>query len=883
MNMNTRHLSAAIATALLCLAPAAAYSQELDFDEFAETDETSVEPGQETTKKETKESAGVVVSGDVELGGQIVSLEGNSSKFNEYKDDEDNIYLNRLHLGIDDSRNGRYFDFRGTRLTRDDQKMFAEFGQFRDRDDASFTGWRANIDWRETPHLLSNSARTPYDFLGDGTYRVARGIVDAIQISNIDNASSWTAPNAGPGLAGEDLRIASILAGAVHPIALGTQRETGTFGFDLFFSERTKARLEFKLDDKNGNIVTGAPIGDRPPRTINAQLPEPIDYTTSDFKLSLEHYDNRFHIDASYLYSMFENDIESLTWNSLFHAPDFFCAGITACAGATDFDRIRQGTTTAYATTGTIALSPDNTYQSFAVNGGVKLPWNSHLNTSFAYGIMRQDEDLLPFATSDFGGTQTPDALPRAEADAKIDTLMFNAVYSVNPMRRLSLQVHYRYYDLNNKTDQEVWRGNTQDSSSRSFKSERINIAYDLEQENIGADLSYYLGKAGTLKFSYDNEQKTRPQREVVETDEDIYKITYRVRPANWANLMAKYTRAERGGTPYNGEITDQSYGYDPFAQQTQADNPLLGFSNAPGLRKFDVTDRDKDAIDVSLGFVPTQALSVNLSYNYQKQNYDSEILSTINTWDTVTRTFVDAFVDPTQLGLLGDRSRRYALDVGFAPSEDWNLSGFYSREELDIDQRGRFLDENNRLNGVGGTIVAGTKDWQDTTGANIWNAAIDDHTDTVGLDANLTAMEGKLVFAAGFSHSRGVVDIDYSAGANIAEDDTTSRRNFAEWVSPPDVHFKTNAFTFQAHYAITDRLTVGLRYLFEIYRVRDWQQQATSEHQNALSENFVADQDPETAGTSQDRAGSRLVLLDDILAPNYDAHVGLVTLRYRW
>ncbi|MDT8320598.1 MAG: hypothetical protein RQ826_08740, partial [Xanthomonadales bacterium] len=36
-------------------------------------------------------------------------------------------------------------------------------------------------------------------------------------------------------------------------------------------------------------------------------------------------------------------------------------------------------------------------------------------------------------------------------------------------------------------------------------------------------------------------------------------------------------------------------------------------------------------------------------------------------------------------------------------------------------------------------------------------------------------------------------------------------------------------------------------------------------------------------AGTSQDHPGSRLVLLDDLLAPDYGAHVGLITARYRW
>jgi hypothetical protein len=53
---------------------------------------------------------------------------------------------------------------------------FRSFGsQFR-----SLKGWSVDLDWSETAHLLSNSARTPYDFLGNGVYRVAGAIVDNV-------------------------------------------------------------------------------------------------------------------------------------------------------------------------------------------------------------------------------------------------------------------------------------------------------------------------------------------------------------------------------------------------------------------------------------------------------------------------------------------------------------------------------------------------------------------------------------------------------------------------------------------------------------------------------------------------------------------------------
>jgi MtrB/PioB family decaheme-associated outer membrane protein len=860
--MKKRFLISVCSASIISLTPEILLAQGFDLSE----------PEELSTQEQKSER--FVLSGEFELGGQIVDLDVNSSKFNEYKDDESDAYLNRLYFGVDDSETGRYFDFRGRKISRNDQEFYVEFGSFGAPGSDSSTGWSVDFAWNETPHLLSNSAATPYDLIGGGEYRVARGIVDAIQINNIDNASSWTAADAGPGLAGEDLRIAGVLADSVHLTDLGTQRKTGTLGINFAFSKRTKVRFEFQTDEKDGSIVTGAAIGDRPPRSAAVQLPEPIDHQTYNAKLSLEHVGEKYNIDASYVFSKFENDIDTMTWNSLFFAPGFFTAG------ATDYDGVRIGKSTLYATTGAIALAPDNTYHNVTVNGGMILPWNSRLSASFAYGRMKQDDDLLPFATSDFGGTQTPFDLPRTSAEAKIETLMFNTTYAINPTPRMSVQLHYRYYDLDNQTEQDLWRGNTQDSSSRSFKSERLNIAYDLRRQDFDVNLSYYLGRAGTLGFAFERDELKRPQREVRKTHENNFIASYRTKPVKYATFNAKYTKAIRDGSPYNSEITDLSQGFDALVVAGDHDNVLLGFANAPALRKFDVSDRERDKVDVSLGFQPSHKLAVNLSYNYRKDDYGDrdEISDTLTTWDSDLLDFVTVSIDPTQLGLLESKSNLYMADINFQPSDKLNLSAFYSREELKSAQRGRFLDENNRLN----NIAAG-KDWQDTTGDFIWDADFEDTTDTLGVAILFKPIKDKLDLKGDFSHSRGVVDINYVAGAQIAEDDTTSFKDWSEWSSPPDVKFKTNTVTFNMNYAISERLSLGLKYLFETYRVTDWQQQATGAHQTVLNEYYVADQDPETAGTSQDRAGSRLVRLGGILAPSYDAHVGVITLRYSW
>ena len=857
--MKSKTLHSLIGTLLLFLGSGTLLAQDLLEEEFAEESEPER----------------YAISLDVEVGGQVVDKDSDSSKFNEYRDNDTDALINKAYLSIDDTETGRYLDFRGHRLSRADQDLHLDVGLS--------DMWRLDFDYNSTPHLLSNSARTPYDYLGGGRYRVAGGIVDDIQIFSIDDARTWTAPDAGPGGYGEDSRIAKVLRDSVHLIDLGMQRDTGTFGVNFYFDDRTSARFEYQRDDKDGSILTGLAIGDRPPRTMALQLPEPVDYTTDNFKFSIERFGDAYAVDLAYQYSRFENDVDTLTWNSLFHAPNFNCAAIPACAGATDYDRIRANAnligyrSTEYATDGALALSPDNTYQNVTLNGSYRLPWwSSRLSASFVYADMEQDEALLPFATSNFGGTLP--ALPRATADAQIDTTMVNVNWNGNPLQSLNVNLRYRYYDMNNDTPQAAWFGTTQDTDSYAYLSQRYNVAYDMEQNNFGAELSYYLGKMGALGFTYDRDEIDRPHREVETTEEDRFTFAYRVNPIDWASIRAEYTLSDRDGSPYNSEITDQSFAYSIVVNAAQPNNPLLGFSNHPSLRKYDVADRDQDEFKLSLNLMPVEGLSVNFSYDHTSNDYGGAIADSINTWDSVALAFVNAFVDPTQLGLLDDEINRYAVEVNYAPTDNLNLYGYYSREELNSNQRGRYLNEDNRINNINGN-----KDWQDTDGSEIWAADMNDDTDTFAFGVNYKAMEDKLDLNADFSHSNGNVVTVYSAGASMVEDDTTSIHNHAEWSSPPDVEFESNALNLGIRYALSEKLSLGFNYIYEDYSVTDWLQDGNSPHRLRLSDNFVTEIDAETAGTSNDRAGSRLVTLDDYLAPDYEVHWGIVTMQYKW
>lgn len=865
------------------------------------------------------------VTGNIDIGIKNVDQDNDSSKFNEYKDDDDDIYVNEINLFLTDDETNRIFEFKGNNISRSNQDIYLRY---------SIPGkWRLDLDWSETPHLISNQAKTPYDYLGNGRYRVSEGIVDAIQISDVGSAGSWTAttvadvdtnaPNTWatdvgsglnawgypaatttytpllPGAPGEDFRINSVLTDSVHAVELGTHREKGKVGFTYHISDKTALSFDFSQETKEGSIITGAPIGDRPPRSMTVQLPEPVDYRTEDYKISAEHNMEKVQVVASYLYSKFYNDVDTLTWNSLFHDAGYFVTG------ATDYDQIRRRiyesksvSGTLYSTNGRMSLNPDNTYNHVSIKVGADLPMDSRLNLSIAQGKMEQDEDLLPYATSNFGaGTSadisevSADTGGRVTGDAEIITTFLNVDYVLQPAKRLNAKLFYRTYEVDNKTTESEFDYYTQDTNSQNYRNERKNLAYGYKRDNSGIDLTYYMKRMGTLGLGYEKELVERDYRETAETDEDIVKISYKVRPAKGVSFRAKYLKAERDGGTYDGEATDQSYSYDPTyiddntpSNALQYDNPLMGFGNAPGLRKYDVTDRERDELDLSVSINPTNDLGVNLFYQSRKNDYDSPIKSSITTWNvdpdgnTLTNdsAFITAQIDPTQLGLIKDESNSYSLDINYIATNRLMISGFYSRDIMESDQRGRYLNENNRIDGD-----LSTKDWADLSGDYIWDATITDTTDTANISLNYAAIPKKLDLTADFTHSKGIVEIDYSAGAEIVEG--AALHEHGEWSSPEDTEFKTDTVKLGASFHMTKRLTFGFNYTFEKYEVEDWQQEGNDDYQVSLSEQYVADQDSGTEGTSNDRVGSRLVRLTDYVAPDYEVHMAMVSMKLKF
>ncbi|MBI3131015.1 MAG: porin [Acidobacteria bacterium] len=810
-------------------------------------------------------------TGEFTVEGRKVDVDPKSAKYNEYSDTRNGFPHYKVGLEWVDAESGNFLDLKGMNLLRDDQSVSLGFGKF--------GLWSLVVDRNETPHNLSFKAMTPFRNQGQGLYTVD---------STAGIPNQHLAGTAAQMLA-NDAATAAWLPGQLRPTSLGTQRDKTGATFTLTPTEHLKFRLVLSDEQRSGTKVGYGSIGDRPPRTLNVQLAEPLDFSSRELRLEAEYNRSRYQAQLTYTVSKFENNIDAFRWQNIY----------TDNVAGTTYD---QWTSHRVATFGQKPLSPDNQYQNATLSLGVNLPLASRLSISAAFGKMEQDKALLPYATSDFGNTggedfSSAEVLPRHSAKAEIATKRINVDYSLTPISRLNLRAYFRYYDLDNRTPTSAWWYVTDDTLPGSATAtlpleptefnKRRNLAFAYTQTTKGVEASTYFGFWRTsLGVSVEQENMDRDFREA-DTDETILKATLRTRPTKWLSLRGKILFGNREGSKYDYNAPASSYWYEQaeLAAGELNASPRFSFINHPDMRKFDASDRKRNEWDLTAVLAPTDALDISLSYRDRRDDFDSDVKSIQpllgNTY-AATDADRNSFTPGDQLGLLENNTQRFAVDVSYAWNERFVLNAFASRESIEASQRGLEFNENNKLNPTLASL--GTSElgaW--TRASSQWMAVTEDETDTYGLGATYQIVPGKLTLSAEYAYSNGTVDITYSGfGAVSAVNPANPLADIYQFAfrTPPTVRSKQTSLNAKLAYQVSKHLRASLHYAYDRYDVSDWMQEANTPWVESVgSQYFLRD----TSSATSNQWGNRLVNLGSYLAPTYDAHYVGVSLSYKF
>jgi MtrB/PioB family decaheme-associated outer membrane protein len=798
----------------------------------------------QTPAQPAAQAAPTQASGSVTAGVLQVDNSSNSAKLTEYRDLSENFCLPKMTFSLAGPASGWFFDLSGANVSRDDQTILARAGQ---------AGvWALQADWKGIPHNFSNTAVTPYINRGGGLFTVPATV--PITFKKLATSAPDT-PNV---LASDDL-IAAYQSTYLAPTALTTQTNTGRFAL-AWSSSGMSLGASYDLQDKQGSKSGFGPIGDRPPRTLNIQLAEPVDYRTNDLTLSAEHQGSNYQVRADYLYSDFANAIDTLKWQNAY---------TTAAPGA-DYD-VWDRLVSVY---GQRPLPPDNQYHNLTVNGGVNMAHESRLSATFAYGQFDQDAALLPYAYGDSALLNR--TLPRASAAASMNTTHVAADYVIAPVRGTTFRAFFRQYTLNNDTPSSNWQYVTQDTYNTNgtvaYLNKRVSLPVAWARLNLGADAIIRLAKRNTLTLSFEREGRDFDHREA-DTDENIFRARWRFRPVSWASMEARYLYGGRTSTEYEGTITQESYWYTA-ADNPDNNNPKVTFDNHPDTRRFDVIDRARQQFDIRLNLTPKEAFALSAYVRYRSDDYDSGVAPSKPLAGTGLAD-QDALTPGNQLGLLEDARLRYGADVFYQPTPRVTLSAFLSFDEGSSLMKSLEYNENNKQN-PSAIATAELGPW--TRASSQWTADTTDRTWGGGFGASLQLADNGTALFADYTASLADVDIDYQGFGVTNWDGTPFPANHQFYfATPPTIREDLHVFNLRFEIPVKT-MTVILGYGFESYTLDDWQQGSSAPWVERLGADTLL---RDTSRSFQ--WGNRLFNLGTYLSPSYDAHIGFAGLRYRF
>jgi hypothetical protein len=200
--------------------------------------------------------------------------------------------------------------------------------------------------------------------------------------------------------------------------------------------------------------------------------------------------------------------------------------------------------------------------------------------------------------------------------------------------------------------------GDSQDQ--RRFDQGRINRPYSYTRQRADADLTWRFARSSRVKVGLDYSDYSRDFQEVRDSDEFGWLAGVSLRGWSQGSLNFNYRRSKRDVSEYVGNVPlITSY----LPGEIEGDE----YDNHPLLRKYFLTDRDRDEYRLRADFAPAATVNLGIAASYAEDDYDDNYF-----------------------GLNDAKVRSMSVDAGWYPQEHISMTGFYTREKYDAAQSAR-------------------------------------------------------------------------------------------------------------------------------------------------------------------------------------------------
>ena len=686
------------------------------------------------------------VNQEIEVGLQDVNINNPEAKFQEYKDVPQGIVLPRYKLDVEAPNYEMSLDAKN--VAQEDQSfdlMYDRNGKL------NFTA-----GWNQTPHRWSNTSRTLYNETSPGVYELPDDLQQYFQ-AHPGTAPWWNSTTGMP----------AYLANA-HEQDLMVRRDKLSAGLGGALTESLGLSFNFFQEKKFGNQLTPLALG----RSYLTELARSVDETVYDSVLSLHYNKKSTNIGLSYGLNIYENDKDSITWDSTKRFTDQFVTGTTHTSPGTASSR------------GRAAMQPDNIAHNARFNAGFDLSSHARVTADVTYTRMEQNEKLLPYSINS-SMTYTSGALTKRADDpanlpsVKAETVMNLWVQDYQLASRfdmVSFGVKARSEQLGNNAKEMTFEGhNVIDQEWSTATDETTRFAY--RKHALTGYFDWNILRPLMVGADYTQDIVNRTHREYAETSEATWVGRVDYHPISWIQFRGRYNHAKRDAKDF--EIED-------FMSSTTT------FAENPGIRRYDISARVRNAgdlkMDVSKGPVVV-ALNGALGHDKYKQGENN-------------------LADPSQPVSSNNQSKQYGLLENRVASGGVDFSLDLARETA-ISTYYQFSQ------------IRGVQRQNQNTGATVAQNAADDFTvetndryDVVGVGLDSTPVE-KISFHLGYdlSYSRGAMEYKELGSA------VSAKKSLPETVS------SKQDYSIKGEYKATKSISFSLGYLFELYNVKDFAQ----------------------------------------------------------
>ena len=480
------------------------------------------------------EDGGWTVEGSATVGPIFNSTSGtkDASKLEEYRDLGDGALSNIFVRG----RSGNaWFDGYGENFGRDDQYLMLRGGVY--------DQFKYKIYGDSLRHNFLFNGLTP--FTGTGS-----------------NVLSATFPQPNPA--------------TWNSIDIGYKR-TDNGGY---FEWQGFAPWYFRVDAnqvKFDGTKIGSGANGTSPGNGFTDLALPVRYDTKNLTGEVGYNTGQLNVSLSYLYSKFENDFETLSWNNGFFA--------------------NQVDTT--------FLPPDNHYQRLAAQLTYRgLPGNSTFAARYTWSQGKSDADLaqtaLNSATAPFYG---PTNVNMSHFTGKIENQTLTASLASHPINTVDTRIYYNYYKRTNDSPEVIYPA----SSFVDCGGPCVSDLYEFTKNNFGADAYWRFSKGNRLGVGWDylNVDQNRHDYDNIRTNRLF--IEWKNTALSNVSARLKYTYLQRRSDFLLGNA-----GVD-------ANDPafLERFTS-----RFDSADLNRNEIKLIADWSPMPLLDFSLEANWKDNQY---------------------------------------------------------------------------------------------------------------------------------------------------------------------------------------------------------------------------------------------------------------------